>query len=67
MLHAHNPLVLPVAWAAAKELRGNGHVVKLSYDVREDFAGLPPRRSAIPPPTRPCSAPSGRSCPTPTT
>ncbi len=41
VLHAHNPLVLPAAWAAAVELRGRGKTVKLSYDVREDFHGLP--------------------------
>ncbi|SHI72693.1 Glycosyltransferase involved in cell wall bisynthesis [Tessaracoccus bendigoensis DSM 12906] len=48
VLHAHNPLVLPVAWAAARELRENGRFVKLSYDVREDFAGLPAKEIGNP-------------------
>lgn len=41
VLHVHNPLALPAAWAAARTLREGGRAVKLSYDVREDFAGLP--------------------------
>ncbi|MEO7588788.1 MAG: glycosyltransferase [Arachnia sp.] len=41
VLHVHNPLALPAAWAAARSLRLQGKDVKLSYDVREDFAGLP--------------------------
>lgn len=48
VLHAHNPLVLPVAVAAANELRAAGKDVKLSYDVREDFAGLPAKEIGNP-------------------
>nr|WP_255622762.1 glycosyltransferase family 4 protein [Tessaracoccus sp. OS52] len=48
VLHAHNPLVLPVAWEAAKALREQGVDVKLSYDVREDFAGLPKKEIGNP-------------------
>lgn len=48
VLHAHNPLVLPAAWAAAVELRAQGVDVKLSYDVREDFNGLPAKEIGNP-------------------
>lgn len=48
VLHAHNPLVLPAAWEAAKVLREHGVDVKLSYDVREDFAGLPAKEIGNP-------------------
>lgn len=48
VLHAHNPLALPAALAAARTLREQGGDVKLSYDVREDFAGLPEKEIGNP-------------------
>ncbi|AQP43501.1 glycosyltransferase [Tessaracoccus flavus] len=41
VLHAHNPVALPAAYEAMVRLKARGKTVKLSYDVREDFAGLP--------------------------
>ena len=65
VLHVHNPLALPAAWAAARSLRLQGKDVKLSYDVREDFAGLPDKEigSRVPRATC-CSRTSSRPWPT---
>ena len=41
VMHAHNPVALPAAYEAMMRLKAQGKQVKLSYDVREDFAGLP--------------------------
>lgn len=41
VMHAHNPVALPAAYEAMVRLKAKGKDVKLSYDVREDFAGLP--------------------------
>lgn len=41
ILHAHHPNVIPAAWHAMDELRRGGHPVRISYDVRENFSGLP--------------------------
>ncbi len=53
VVHAHHPFVLPTATAYAKERANVGRVVRVLYDAREYFAGLPvaehgnPRRQAM--------------------
>jgi glycosyltransferase involved in cell wall biosynthesis len=53
VLHAHHPTVLPLALRSARRLRAQGFPVKVVYDARENYAGLPageqgsPRRHAV--------------------
>jgi glycosyltransferase involved in cell wall biosynthesis len=41
VLHAHHPLVLPLALRSARRLRARGFDVKVVYDARENYAGIP--------------------------
>jgi len=41
VIHAHHPFVLPTAVRAAAGLRTAGHQVRLVYDARENFKGIP--------------------------
>lgn len=44
VIHAHDPKVLGAAMWAARALRQAGSDVRVVYDARENFAGLPPRQ-----------------------
>lgn len=67
ILHAHHPNVIPAAWHAMDELRRGGHPVRISYDVRENFSGLPEKEIGDVTGHRTMVEMHLGSCPSPTT